>query len=94
MRKTIIWLRNSQVSKLVAGKFVNSSFVKSFDVILTRFLKWTDATETQEEKLLSLRSEMNREIGVLNRANFTTDQRSRYIQTLNEKYGEYLPRLI
>ncbi len=71
-----------------------STLAKTLERWITWFDKMTHSTTKAQDELANLNQEFNREIYVLNNANLTQTERSRLIGDINQKYGEYLPRLI
>lgn len=84
----------AKIGKAIAGKFVNSGLVKFLERVAGGIADWVDKSETQQQQLERTRLEMDKELEVLKRGNFTQEQRAKIIKGINEKYGEYLPNLL
>ena len=57
-------------------------------------VKTKDVQDRQQQSMRNVVKEFNNEIAILKKANFSTEQRSKFIQELNVKYADYLPNLI
>lgn len=56
--------------------------------------KLTPATESYQQQLIRVQKELNTELTILQRANFSQEERATFINKINTEYAEYLPNLI
>lgn len=87
-----------KLNKAFASFFANSNISKTVasgvDALARVIDRLTKAQKSQQDVMRETNSEMNVAINVLRTANFSTDERRKYIDELNKKYGPYLSRLI
>lgn len=81
-----------KIGKHIGAWFVNSSFVGWLGKVVDKFEQWTSVKLS--EKLMADRNEMNAQIEILKLSNVPLELRKNLIAEINDKYGEYLPRLI
>lgn len=80
--------------KFISDSILDSGFVKGIQNMIANLSSFIPQAESATDKLRNLRSEMNLELEALKNANLTQNQRAKIIEELNNKYKEYLPRLI
>ena len=87
--------------KEVIGEAIFSRFGDNIERWAITVERWTKALEpaTSEQEQFRIetertRVELDRELDVLQDSNLSNDARSKLIKEINEKYKEYLPRLI
>jgi TP901 family phage tail tape measure protein len=94
MKNTTMAAYLGKIKKAMAAAFTNSGVAKYLEGLVISLGKALTPMDQMRKQTLELKDEMNQEIEVLKRANFSTEQRGKFIKQLNDKYKDYLPRLI
>lgn len=84
----------NRIQKAIAQTFTSGGLMKSIERMAGQITDLLPKQESYTQELSRTNREFNAEIEVLKRANFSQDQRGKFIKKINEKYEEYLPNLI
>lgn len=83
-----------KIWKAISTSFVNSSFIHFLERGLDLFSGILPVAETATDRIRRVTGELNTELEALKNSNFTQEHRARIIQSINEKYKDYLPNLL